>query len=343
MSESVSESAQARNFPHILVRLAANAVAAASVLAGKAAIMAGLRRAPEGWRRTVGILLRAESTRFALSAFGVRVPEGGSLEDRVARGLLAFLGQEPDAHFSLEWRPLVTLRRRTAFVDVVVLRFTTGGTLDGLRVWLSADGPAAPASTVQEQVHKAVIEAYNRTARLAEIERAGRLLAEVRARVPAENQPYAVRILSACCLSFDASDVSDRFSPPSFSERRTLGFGYLSWIARTLPGDEAVDLWVSAHHVGLDGVPLQDLLERLERAWGTAAPVVFPPAGSGTAFSGPRACHAPGERPVDLLTAFVDLSPVLALRRSLSARYAARAGRRSDARRAARLAPQPGA
>ena len=327
MSESVSESAPARNFPHILVRLGANAVAAASVLAGKAAIMAGLRRPPEGWRRTVGILLRAESTRFALSAFGLRVPGGGGpIEDRVARGLLAFLGQEPDAHFSLEWRPLVTLRRRTAFVDVVVLRFTAGGRLDGLQVWLSADGPAAPASTVQEHVHSAVIEAYNQTARLAEVERAGRLLDEMRARVPAENQPYAVRILSACCLSFEASDISDRFSPPPFLERRTLGLGYLSWIIRTLPGDEAVDLWVSAHHVGLDGVPLQDLLGQLERAWGTAAPVVFPPAGSGTAFSGPRPCHVPGERPVDLLTAFVDLSPVLALRRSLSARSAAAPG-----------------
>ena len=322
--------------PASFARLSATIVAAASVLAGRALVAAGLRRAPEGWRRTVGVLLRSEPTRFALSAFGLRVPSSperagasDALEDRVARGLLSFLAQEPDAHFSLEPRPRITVRQRVAFVDVVVLRFTPDGTLAGLRAWLSGAGSRRSAEPdVQERVHSAVIEAYNRTAGLAEIVRLPRLRGEVRARIPPSDFSYADRILAASCLVFEPRDVSNaaaRFSPPAFSKRRGLGFGYLSWVARPDPDANTVDLWVSAHHVGLDGVPLQDLLGRLERTWGTV-PVLFPAATGSAAFSGPHPCHVQGERAVDQLTMFVDLAPVLALRRSLSSRFGSAVG-----------------
>jgi hypothetical protein len=331
--------------PGILARVGANVVAAASVLAGKAMIGLGIRRAPEGWRRTVGILLRSESTRFALSAFGLRVPAGGprtigepdSIEARTARGLLSFLASEPDAHFALEWRRSVTIRRAVAFVDVVVLQFSGDGTLGAVVPYLAAAGSPAPSPDVQAQVHEAVVAAYNRTVRLPEVQRPNLLLDQVCETVGAAvgnersrtAQAYARRLLSACCLSFERLDTSNpaqRFCPPHFALRRTLGLGYLSCVARPDAERGSVDLWVSAHHVGLDGVPLQDLLERLERAWGTVETVTFPPGGCGTAFVAPHPCHAPGERAVDHLTAFVDLSPVLALRRLLTERHAAAIG-----------------
>jgi hypothetical protein len=327
--------------PGTVVRIGANIVAAASVLAGKALIGIGFRRPPEGWRRTVGILLRSESTRFALSAFGLRVPDSGagtaldaSLDTRVAQALLSFLAQAPDAHFSLEWRRPVTLRRRIDFVDVVVLRFARAGTLEAICPYFAAGGPVAPSPEVQAHVHGAIVSAYNRTSRLPEVERPRRLREEVRAaraasRLSDAAQAYADRLLSACCLSFERRDLSDpaqRFCPPVFATRRTLGFGYLSCVARPDTGLGTVDLWVSAHHVGLDGVPLQDLLEQLERAWGTAGTVAFPPATPGRAFIGPHSCHAPGERPVDQLVTFVDLSPLLALRRELNTRFASSIG-----------------
>ena len=55
-------------------RYTAGGLALVSVLSGKLAIACRLRRPPEGWRRTVGILLRFEPTRFAVSAFGLHVP-----------------------------------------------------------------------------------------------------------------------------------------------------------------------------------------------------------------------------------------------------------------------------
>ena len=318
-----------------LVRVGANIAAIASVLTGKAMIAMGLRQAPEGWRRTVGVLLRSESTRFALSAFGLLVPDAAAPNDtalgaRTARGLLEFLAQEPDAHFALEWLKPVTIRRRIGFVDVVVLDFAPGGRLEAIHPYLAAGGPSAPADEVRAQVHTAIVAGYNHTSQLPEIERPRRLLDAVRGAIPAngalpnEADGYARRLLSACSLSFEERDLSDpvqRFAPPAFASRRTLGFGYLSWVARTNPSRGSVDLWASAHHVGLDGVPLQDLLERLERAWGIAETVAFPAAADGAPFVGPQACHAPGERAVDQLIAFVDLSPLFLLRRTLNTRY----------------------
>jgi hypothetical protein len=330
--------------PGTMVRFGANIAALASVLTGKAMIGLGLRRAPEGWRRTVGILLRSESTRFAMSAFSLGVPNAGagtghadSLETRTAHALLSFLAKEPDAHFRLVWRRPVTLRRRIPFVDLVVLRFTAESTLESIEPYLAPRSGAVPSPDVRAQVHHAIVQAYNETSRLPEVERPRKLGDRVRAAVGSSvigdraqaAQAYARRVLAGCCLSFERCDLTDparRFSPPTFATRRTLGSGYLSCIARTNAERGSVDLWVSAHHVGLDGVPLQELLDRLERDWGVIESVTFPTAGPGQTFAGPHPCHAPGERPVDQLTTFVDLSPILALRQYLNARHAADIG-----------------
>jgi hypothetical protein len=318
--------------PRPLVKLAATAVALGSVLIGKAMIACRLRRAPEGWRRTLGILLRSEPTRFALSTFGLHVPEGGrlgarepaALDTRIAARLLSFLATEPDACFSLDWRPWVTERRRTRWVDVALLRFDADGDLAAIEPHLSPAAVETLDSELREQVHRIVVEAYNRTRQLPEVRRPSALLDEASARLPSPGaRAYANRLLAACCLSIERSVLTDpaqRFAPPDFCARRTLGFGYLSVVARPDAAGRTADIWVNAHHVGLDGVPLQELVTRLEQAWGTGNDVTFPCARGDTAFVGPRVCSAPGERRVHHSLTFVDFSPVVALRRDLSAR-----------------------
>ena len=318
------------------MRVGATITAVASVLAGKAMIAAGLRRPPEGWRRTVGILLRSESTRFALSAFGLRVPEASSavhpgrdsFQCRAARALQTFLASEPDAHFALEWLRPVTNRRRIGGADLVVLEFEPDGRLAAIDPHLAPASSPAPPPDVGARVHDAIVQGYNRTSGLLEVNRPERLLDAVRAALTSAGlrayEPYAQRLVAASCLSFeriDPSDPAQRFRPPAFAARRTLGFGYLSWVAR-VGASGTVDLWVSAHHVGLDGVPLQELLDRLERSWGAGDIVAFPSPAPGRAFIDAHPCHTPGEREVDQLVTFVDLSPLFALREDLNARYA---------------------
>ena len=175
--------------------------------------------------------------------------------------------------------------------------------------------------------HEAIVAAYNRTRHLPEVGRPAALLCEVERTCSATgaDAAYARRLLSACCVSFESiapADSAQRFRPPEFRARRNLGFGFLRVVMRTGSGPGSVDAWVSAHHVGLDGVPLQDLLSALERAWGVAEPVTFPPPDrADRPFMPARGCSIAGERAVDEIVTFVDVSPIVALRDSLNERH----------------------
>jgi hypothetical protein len=332
--------AGAEHPPGLVSRVGTNALALLSVISGKLMIVCRLRRPPEGWRRTVGILLRAESTRFALSVFGLRVPAeigdgqaSPDFEERVAAALQRYLSSQPDAHFALGWDESVTVRHRIPAVDVVRLDFGPDGRLEGLSPSLAAPAGVDPASA--RTVHDAILRAYNETRRLPSVERPTALLRAAGFETAAGNPgrsgaaDYGRRLLSACCLSFEATDVSDprqRFQPPVFCARRDLGFGFLSVVMRPAADRGSVDAWISAHHVGLDGVPLQELVSGLEAAWGTAGPLTFPPPDEASPYMPARRCSAPGERPVDEVLTFVDFSPLFELRGRLNARLAASVG-----------------
>src|SRR5215510_9823831 len=145
---------------------------------GKALMACGLRRAPEGWRRTLGILLRAEPTRFALSAFGVCVPPASAphrdtiaVEAHLADRLRAYLSSQPDAHFQLEWRDVITLRQRTGYVDVVLLRFAANGNLESVEPQLANSQVVGLGQKLRDMVHRSIVTAYNRTRELPEVKR----------------------------------------------------------------------------------------------------------------------------------------------------------------------------
>ncbi len=222
-------------------KLIGSIVALGYVLAGKLQVALGMRRAPDGWRRTVGILLRGEGTHFAVSAFGLRVPPEGLIE-----GLHAFLSTQPDAHFELEWTPDETVRRRI-------------------------DRVAAVNASIEHVDH---------------------------------------------------GDPAQRFRPPQFYRLQTPRTGFLTFVLRPNAAGTVADVWVSAHHVGLDGVPLQDLMSNLERAWGIAETVTYPAPDERGAFLPPRRCSPEGERAIEEVLDFVDLTPVHALRPTLNAKYA---------------------
>ena len=57
----------------MLRRHALGLAAAGPVLVGKALTRLGLKKPPEAWRSLLGSALRGEPSKFALSAFGLRV------------------------------------------------------------------------------------------------------------------------------------------------------------------------------------------------------------------------------------------------------------------------------
>ncbi len=315
-------------------KVAAGGLALVSVLAGKVAIACRLRRPPEGWRRTVGILLRSEPTRFAVSAFGLRIPGArpGEASDRIAasaaEALAQYLSRAADAHFALDWLPAVTIRRRIAAVDLVLLAFSDDGRLDGVVPFL-AGSAANLAQAVRDRAAAAVVAAYNETRRLPEVSRPGALRRGVAGRLASDAAAAACaeRLMTATCASVehvDAADPTARFRPPRFHLRRSLGFGFLTVVMRPVGDSARVDVWVSAHHVGLDGVPLQELLSGLEREWGADPSIAFPAPDVDAAFMLPRTCSVEGERAVDEMLTFVDFSPIVSLRRAVNTRFADR-------------------
>jgi hypothetical protein len=80
------------------------------------------------------------------------------------------------------------------------------------------------------------------------------------------------------------------------------------------------DLWVRVNHVAADGVPTQELLTRLEQAWGVKAPLVFP---AGTEFEPhtvPR--PSPGRAGTAEVQTFIDFTKLLAWRKRENAKLA---------------------
>jgi hypothetical protein len=280
------------------------------VLVGKAAVALGLRPRPDGWRRIVGVGLRDEASKFAVSAFGLTPPR----VEGVAAALARFLRTEPDARFTLRHDRWLISRRASEFVDLVVMRFAPDGTLTELEPHLDPLR-AVPGPADQERATAAVVTAYNRTRTLPEATRPTELEHAVRRELidhPTAER-HAVRLLAAACASVEAVDPAERFTPPEFRTRRGLGFGHLTFVLR--PVGETVDVWALAHHTGADGAPLQEMMSRLERSWGCGG-VLFPDPDEPATH--PRACHLPGEREVYESTSFHDFTELLARRKRLS-------------------------
>jgi hypothetical protein len=77
--------------------------------------------------------------------------------------------------------------------------------------------------------------------------------------------------------------------------------------------DRTADLWVRVNHVGVDGVPAQEMLLRLEKAWGVREPVLVPGSAEFEAHTGPRS--TPGRAGIVEVQTFIDFSRLLAWRR----------------------------
>ena len=77
------------------------------------------------------------------------------------------------------------------------------------------------------------------------------------------------------------------------------------------------DVWVRVNHVGADGAPVQEMMNRLESAWG-GSQVIYPTPAQFAPYEFVRDCAC---RPkLGLVQAFVDFEPLLAWRKRENAR-----------------------
>jgi hypothetical protein len=88
-------------------------------------------------------------------------------------------------------------------------------------------------------------------------------------------------------------------------------------ICRIAP-DGSADLWVRVNHIGTDGVPVQEMLTRLETSWGLSGEVKYPSPEEFAPFHGPR--HCAGREGLGEVQAFLDFTPLLTWRKVQNAR-----------------------
>lgn len=83
-------------------------------------------------------------------------------------------------------------------------------------------------------------------------------------------------------------------------------------------GTGRADVWVRVNHVGGDGVPIQEVMTRLEATWGFSKDLRYPSPRAFAPYSIPRPCA--GRPELAEVTAFIDFAPLQAWRRLENAR-----------------------
>jgi hypothetical protein len=94
---------------------------------------------------------------------------------------------------------------------------------------------------------------------------------------------------------------------------RADGCGELFNIIARIGPDGACDLWLRVNHVGIDGVPAQELLTGLEEAWGSRKPVLYPTPEEFGPLAVPRPW--PGRAGLAQVQSFLDFGRLLAWRK----------------------------
>ena len=116
--------------------------------------------------------------------------------------------------------------------------------------------------------------------------------------------------------SWDGEDCTALAGSSEIAQRDSAVRVLLNIVCRIHP-EGGADLWVRVNHVGVDGVPVQDMLSRLEAAWGLCGEVVYPTPDAFGPHGVPRKCA--GRDDLVELQAFVDFNPLLAWRKHQNA------------------------
>ena len=87
------------------------------------------------------------------------------------------------------------------------------------------------------------------------------------------------RIMNSTIIQFEIlTDNQDkltrsRLATPKLNKRKHPGTGLMNIVCRFTHDYKESDLWFQHHHVPVDGMPMQEMLEKLKAEWGQVAPI----------------------------------------------------------------------
>ena len=258
----------------------------------------GAKAETAGWRKVSGIFVRNEYSKFMLASFRLKYTDtpAGSLRECkniLVEKLQKFIREQPPLYWAVRIGKLSFNRKRINVFDIMEAETDSSGNI--VRVIPHFDKTCPPVGFLPMQITfiiNHIITVYNTMryepaeTRMSQVEHALKIWIsansgydlKVRLRLT-----YLVdRIMSSVFVFFETKPgCSDgrapiRFHIPDLRKIRHPGWGMLCIAARFSEDFSEVDLWWQCSHVTADGAPIQELMNKLKKEWGTAGVVQYP-------------------------------------------------------------------
>ncbi|MDD4816709.1 MAG: alpha/beta hydrolase [Victivallaceae bacterium] len=302
----------------------------------------GMRAEENGWRAATGIFLRNEYSKFLLGTFRLRYynaymppADGEEAKKQLIRKLSSFLCNQGSYYWAVEPGVMKLKRRRVFFIDVVEADYDEDGRIVRLIPFFDPRQQGFQALTPEmiERTMNRFVQEYNALRSRSDRVRPQELFLRMKfwagriknIGVPArmELKMLLDRTMTATFIHFDFNcdeSLRKRLRTPDLKKHKHPGWGLLNIFCRFTADLSETDLWFQYHHVPVDGMPMQEILEKLKQEWGTAGEISYPALTSQEAR--PEVIYC-GDR-IFRARLFVNFEPLLALRRELNRQYATR-------------------
>ncbi|MCB9800417.1 MAG: SDR family NAD(P)-dependent oxidoreductase [Candidatus Omnitrophica bacterium] len=289
----------------------------------------GVKAKEDGWRKVTRCYLRTEESKFGLTAMGldfwsnakpdtsVKDVPGSSRASAAAKThlikrLQTFLKESPETHYEITWNIFSSDYRKKESVDLVEAEFDSSGQL--IRIQPHFDG-------VSSELLEVIKAAYNQTRDLPDKKRPLILKKQLSKLKSGANRSLVNRILSAAFIVFEQAP---RFECPDFVRYKHPGFGLLNIVCRFSEDLEYADLWFQFQHSPIDGVPAQEMLDRLILQWGRKKELRFPSIENRPKPEAKLCSTKDGQKGAYYISQFFDFRPFLKFRKALNNRFASK-------------------
>ena len=261
----------------------------------------GFKAKEEGWRKATGIFLRQEHTKFILAAFRLHYfnktklsPDVETSKDVLISRLAKFLHKTPAYHWTNEAGFFMNKRKKVFFTDITEVVFAADGRILKLIPHFDETRPTFAMLTpeIMEKALAQIIFYCNKTCNLRDPKRARKVHKKLSLWVmfqynlsrsgQQELGLFVNRIMNGTFIQFEVltndpeTMLKERLATPNTQGRRHPGFGLLNIFCRFTNNLGEADLWFQYHHVPVDGMPMQEMLDELKKEWGTCGRIKYP-------------------------------------------------------------------
>jgi hypothetical protein len=268
----------------------------------------GIHSSLSGWRKSMGIYLRREESKFVLSTFSLKM---GNKEELIKK-LMNELRNDPEMQWRVIWRRNDAYRVKNNYIDIVETIFDKTGTIQQCIPYFDEFNPIQKQQNDIKKIVKEFIEYYNQTLFLSD-EKRPLVLYKL-----CYHSPIMLRLLNSHMITFSKlpNNIKERFTPFNFIKTKHFGLGLLNIHAQL--DENRCDLWIQYQHIAVDGVPMQQFLCNLENKY-QGVPIIYP--NKNELFPLEQCSDSRGEKTVYQTITFISFDKLVEFRKQVNIKY----------------------